>query len=90
MDGVFEDLEGFFLLVDGEGFVAGAKVEDAAFADMPNGAAAEVFSFVPVFFEDDFVGGWDVEGFVVHFSLVDVPFGGEAAGDGVFEDGRAM
>ena len=75
-DGVFYDPEGFGLFVDGVSFVAWAEVEDAAFTDLPEATAAEEFAFVPALFEDHGIWGWDVERFVVHFGLSDIPFGG--------------
>ena len=82
-DGVFDDAEGFGLFVDGVGFVARAEVEDAAFTDLPEATAAEEFAFVPALFEDHGIWGWDVERFVIHFGLGDIPFGGQTGGDGV-------
>src|SRR4051794_9164853 len=71
--GVFDDAEGFWLLVDRKRLVAGAEVEDAALADGPDAAAAEVFASVPLFLEDHLVGRRDVERLVVHLRLPYVP-----------------
>ena len=64
-------------------FVAGAEVEDFAFADVPDHAAAEPFVGLPAFFEDNLVRGGYVEGFVVHFGGFDFEGFGETFGDGV-------
>src|SRR5437773_316452 len=61
--------------------MARLKVEDFALADVPEHAAAVVFAFVPFLFEEDQIGGGDVEGFIVHFIVHDVPGFGEAFGD---------
>ena len=68
--------------------MAWAEVEDAAGTDVPETAAAEPFALIPAFFEDDGVGFGDVEGFAVHLGLRDVPFFGEAGGDGVIGEER--
>jgi hypothetical protein len=81
VDGVGEDAADFGLVVGGEGFVAGAEVDDFAFAAGPGAAGAEdVTAFEPGD-HDEFVGGGDVEEFAVHFFVGDVEVFGEAVGD---------
>ena len=65
--GVCQDLNDLGLLEYGKGLMTGTEIEDLAVSDIPDDAAAEVFSGCPGFFEDDFVGFWNVKGFIIHF-----------------------
>ena len=52
--------------------MAWAEVEQSAFADLPDAAAAEPLARIPAFLEDDFVRGWNVKWFVVHLGMGDI------------------
>ena len=72
---IFNHSKGFSLLEYGVGLVTRAEIKHTSTSNPPNQSAAEVFAFVPLFLEDNFVRDRYVKMFAVHLSLRDVPLG---------------
>jgi hypothetical protein len=76
-------MQRFGLFVNRKNLMARREVEDSTFANLPDTVAAEMIALVRVLFEDNRVRRRNVEGFVVHFRLADIPPCGQPGGDGM-------